>query len=96
MPLLAVLGFGRIFRERPIIRAAALSCLLTFGFYYDIEGGEQETLSKGFRANVLHLLFEWHSGIGAERTLASPDLVAGNWMKLSSDPYGSSMWYFRR
>lgn len=32
-PLLAVLGFGRIFRERPIIRDAALSCLLTFGFY---------------------------------------------------------------
>ena len=33
-PLLAVLGFARIFRERPIIRDAALSCLLTFGFYY--------------------------------------------------------------
>ncbi|MGB8343143.1 MAG: hypothetical protein WCE51_16285, partial [Chthoniobacterales bacterium] len=33
-PLLAVIGFGRIFRERPIIRDAALSCLLTFGFYY--------------------------------------------------------------
>ncbi len=33
-PLLALLGFGRIFRERPIIRDAALSCLLTFGFYY--------------------------------------------------------------
>ena len=33
-PLLAIIGFGRIFRERPIIRDAALSCLLTFGFYY--------------------------------------------------------------
>ncbi|MGB8340467.1 MAG: hypothetical protein WCE51_02665 [Chthoniobacterales bacterium] len=33
-PLLAVIGFGRIFREKPIIRDAALSCLLTFGFYY--------------------------------------------------------------
>jgi hypothetical protein len=33
-PLLAVLGFGRIFRERPIIQDAALSCLLTFAFYY--------------------------------------------------------------
>ena len=33
-PLLAVLGFGRILRERPIIRDAALSCLLTFGFYF--------------------------------------------------------------
>ena len=33
-PLLAVLGFARIFRERPIIRDATLSCLLTFGFYY--------------------------------------------------------------
>ena len=33
-PLLAVLGFSRIFRERPILRDAALSCLLTFGFYY--------------------------------------------------------------
>ena len=29
-----MLGFDRIFRERPIIRDAALSCLLTFGFYY--------------------------------------------------------------
>lgn len=33
-PLLALLGSGRIFSERPIIRDAALSCLLTFGFYY--------------------------------------------------------------
>jgi hypothetical protein len=33
-PLLAVLGVGRILRERPIIRDAALSCFLTFGFYY--------------------------------------------------------------
>lgn len=33
-PLLAVLGFARILRERPIIRDAALSCFLTFGFYY--------------------------------------------------------------
>ncbi len=33
-PLLAVLGFSRIFRERPIIQDAALSCALTFGFYY--------------------------------------------------------------
>ena len=33
-PLLAVLGLGRILRERPIILDAALSCLLTFGFYY--------------------------------------------------------------
>ena len=33
-PLLAVLGFGRIFRERPIIQDAAFSCALTFGFYY--------------------------------------------------------------
>ena len=33
-PLLAVLGFGRIMRQPSIIRDAALSCLLTFGFYY--------------------------------------------------------------
>ena len=33
-PLLAVLGFGRLWREKPIIYDAALSCLLTFGFYY--------------------------------------------------------------
>ena len=33
-PLLAVLGFRRIFREPPIIRDAAISCFLTFGFYY--------------------------------------------------------------
>jgi hypothetical protein len=34
MPLLVVLGFSRIWRERPIVQDAALSCLLTFGFYY--------------------------------------------------------------
>ena len=33
-PLLAVLGLGRILREQPIVRDAALSCCLTFGFYY--------------------------------------------------------------
>ena len=33
-PLLAFLGLGRFWRERPIICDAALSCLLTFGFYY--------------------------------------------------------------
>jgi len=33
-PLLAVLGLGRILYERPIVRDAALSCILTFGFYY--------------------------------------------------------------
>ncbi len=33
-PLLAVVGFRRIFREQPIVQDAALSCLLTFGFYY--------------------------------------------------------------
>lgn len=33
-PLLAVLGFRRILQERPIIQDAAISCLLTFGFYY--------------------------------------------------------------
>jgi len=32
-PLLAVLGFCHFWRERPIICDAALSCLLTFGFY---------------------------------------------------------------
>ncbi len=33
-PLLAVLGFGQFFKVRPILRDAALSCVLTFGFYY--------------------------------------------------------------
>lgn len=33
-PLLAALGLRRIFHERPIVQDAALSCLLTFGFYY--------------------------------------------------------------
>ncbi len=33
-PLLAVAGFRHIFRERPIVQDAALSCFLTFGFYY--------------------------------------------------------------
>jgi hypothetical protein len=32
-PLLAALGLRRIFQERPIIQDAAVSCLLTFGFY---------------------------------------------------------------
>jgi hypothetical protein len=33
-PLLVVLGFARFSRVRPIIQDAAISCLLTFGFYY--------------------------------------------------------------
>jgi hypothetical protein len=33
-PLLAALGFRRIFRPPPIVQDAAMSCLLTFGFYY--------------------------------------------------------------
>ena len=32
-PLLAALGLRRIFQECPIVRDAAVSCLLTFGFY---------------------------------------------------------------
>jgi FkbM family methyltransferase len=62
----------------------------------DIEGGEREILRNGLPPNVLHLLLEWHASAGTERDLAPSDFVAGNWMKLSSDPYGSSMWYFRR
>ena len=33
-PLLVALGACRIFRARPIVQDAAISCLLTFGFYY--------------------------------------------------------------
>lgn len=33
-PLLVALGCGRIFRAKPIVQDAALSCLITFGFYY--------------------------------------------------------------
>src|SRR5207249_6689783 len=33
-PLLVGLGLGRIFKEKPIVQDASLSCLLTFGFYY--------------------------------------------------------------
>ena len=33
-PFLAILGLRRIFQERPIVQDAALSCLVTFGFYY--------------------------------------------------------------
>jgi len=33
-PLLALLGFRRFFRLPPVLQDAALSCLLTFGFYY--------------------------------------------------------------
>ena len=32
-PLLAALGLRRIFQERPIVKDAAISCLLTFSFY---------------------------------------------------------------
>jgi hypothetical protein len=34
MPLLAFLGFKNVWGKRPIFRDAALSCALTFGFYY--------------------------------------------------------------
>lgn len=33
-PLLAILGFRKIFRRQPLVQDAALSCFLTFGFYY--------------------------------------------------------------
>src|ERR1700730_10068193 len=33
-PLLGVLGFRRFFRLPPLLQDAALSCLLTFGFYF--------------------------------------------------------------
>ena len=33
-PLLVGLGLGRVFKEKPIVQDASLSCLLTFGFYY--------------------------------------------------------------
>lgn len=33
-PLLVALGCGRILGAKPIVQDAALSCLLTFGFYY--------------------------------------------------------------
>jgi hypothetical protein len=33
-PLLALFGFRQFFTTRPIIQDAALSCILTFGFYY--------------------------------------------------------------
>jgi hypothetical protein len=33
-PLLALLGFKQFFKTPPIIQDAALSCILTFGFYY--------------------------------------------------------------
>jgi len=33
-PLLAILGFRRFFHLPPILQDAAVSCLLTFGFYY--------------------------------------------------------------
>jgi hypothetical protein len=33
-PLLAILGFRRLFHLPPILQDAAASCLLTFGFYY--------------------------------------------------------------
>ena len=34
LPLLTFLGFRRVFRLPPILQDAALSCILTFGFYY--------------------------------------------------------------
>ena len=64
----------------------------------DIEGGEREILQQGLPEQVRHLFLEWHplrSG-GTPDPSTPADLVAGNWMKVSSDPYGSSMWYFRR
>jgi hypothetical protein len=33
-PLLAILGFRRVFHLPPILQDAAASCMLTFGFYY--------------------------------------------------------------
>lgn len=64
----------------------------------DIEGGEREILKQGLPEHVRHLFLEWHplraAGTPDPRTPA--DFVPGKWQHLSSDPYGSTTWYFQR
>jgi FkbM family methyltransferase len=64
----------------------------------DIEGGEREILQQGLPEQVRHLFLEWHPVVpGGTRDSSTPaDFVPGKWRHLSSDPYGSTTWYFQR
>ena len=55
----------------------------------DIEGGEWSILEHGLPENVRHLVLEWH------RPGGPADLVPGNWIQISNDIHGASMWYLR-
>ncbi|MBA2623575.1 MAG: FkbM family methyltransferase [Chthoniobacterales bacterium] len=61
----------------------------------DIEGGELEVLRQKLPDNVLHMVLEWHPDSRKPSQLPS-DLIAGVWRRISTDLFGSSMWYFRR
>lgn len=80
------------------IRVVSLAslCRETALVKMDIEGGEWEILQGGLPVNVKHLFLEWHPRPGAEKIRGPADLIAGDWKKISSDPYGSSMWYLRQ
>ncbi len=56
----------------------------------DIEGSELAVLEVGLPENVQHLVLEWH------HAGAPTDIVAGNWIQISSDIHGASTWYWRR
>lgn len=62
----------------------------------DIEGGEWDIMEKGLPENVRYLVLEWHPRPGADADLQPPDLVPGNWRKISIGLDHLSMWCLRR
>ncbi len=66
IPLLTLLGFRRVFRIPPILQDAALSCLLTFGFYYffyldQAHGWGYRYFHGAFSCLVLMAVVGWNS-----------------------------------
>jgi FkbM family methyltransferase len=80
------------------IRSLASLCDRPALVKMDIEGGEREILRQGLPEQVRHLFLEWHPlrGAGTLDPRTPADFVPGKWRHLSSDPYGSTTWYFQR
>lgn len=84
---------------RPVrVRSLASLCPHPALVKMDIEGGEWPILRQGLPANIRHLLLEWHANGSVDHGGRSrpPDFIPGEWKQVSSDLYGSTMWYFRR
>ena len=61
----------------------------------DIEGGEHAVLAAGLPENVTALFLEWHPIPGEETSDPRSLIPRGLWRQVSSDIYGSSMWFWQ-